>query len=132
MPTTLSLVSGGGQTGTVGEPLPTAPVVRVVDQFGAGMTGVTVTYTVALGGGNVGSPTGVTDGTGHASPAWTLGTVAGTANNRLDVTAAGIATALPITAGAQAGPVHQVTALAGDDQEGPGRGAAGAVARGSP
>jgi hypothetical protein len=75
-PTSITLVSGGGQTGIVGTALTTAAVVQVNAADGLGVPGVTVSFAPAPGG-HVGSASATTDASGRASTSLTLGTVAG-------------------------------------------------------
>ncbi|HEV2148759.1 MAG TPA: Ig-like domain-containing protein, partial [Longimicrobiaceae bacterium] len=65
-------------TGTVGSTLPTALAVRVLDDRGRAMGGVTVAWSVTAGGGAVDPATSVTDMEGVARASWTLGPSAGT------------------------------------------------------
>ncbi len=73
------------QAGTAGQPVSQPPSVKIVDQNGNGVQGVTVTFTVTAGGGTVsdGTNTGAsaslaTNAQGVATlSSWTLGTVAG-------------------------------------------------------
>jgi adhesin/invasin len=65
------------QTGTVATAV-TAPVVKVVDQFGNGVAGVIVDL-AATGGGTLGASKDTSDGAGLTSAgSWTLGNVVGT------------------------------------------------------
>jgi hypothetical protein len=74
---TLAPVSGNGQTATVGTALPESLVVRVTDEFGNAVAGVTVTWSATAGGGAV-SPSGTpTDAAGLAATSWTLGNAFG-------------------------------------------------------
>jgi hypothetical protein len=80
VPTALMLVSGNGQTGTVGQALPRPLVVKAVDLSGAGVPGVFVTWKVTGGGGGVNGDTtywGDTDQSGQAMVTLTLGRAAG-------------------------------------------------------
>lgn len=64
--------------------------VRVVDQSGNPVAGVTVAFTVVAGGGSCGPSTAVTDASGLASTTWTIGATAGASgsnNNELDAAA---------------------------------------------
>lgn len=76
-PTAISALSGMDQTGTVDQTLAAPIVVRVDDQNGVPMAAVSVSFTVAQGGGSLSSATGSTNENGQASTLWTLGTVAG-------------------------------------------------------
>ena len=72
-PTTLTIVSGDAQTGTVGQVLPAALIVRVANSDGDGLPGVDVAWTVASGGGIVGSASTTTNAQGQTSTTHTLG-----------------------------------------------------------
>jgi len=75
---TVTVVSGGGQTATVGTSLAAPVVLQVKDQSGSAMAGVVVTLSMGAGGGSVPSTQLTTDANGQVSVSWTLGTVAGT------------------------------------------------------
>jgi hypothetical protein len=69
----IRIVSGNNQSGQVGTRLGADLVVVVQDADGNPVSGVTVTWTVASGGGSV-APASVTTGAnGQASAEWTLG-----------------------------------------------------------
>lgn len=68
----LQVASGDNQTGTSQAQLPQPLVVRVVDGFGNGVAGVSVTWAVTEGGGSL-SAGGPTDANGYTSARWTLG-----------------------------------------------------------
>lgn len=74
-PASIQIVSGNGQTAAHGSTLPDPLCTSVLDAAGNFITGITVTYTVASGGGTIASPTApTTDGSGIAiSGHWTLG-----------------------------------------------------------
>ena len=81
----------------------TPPSVKLRDRTGAGVAGVTVTFSAAAGNGTVAGGTVVTDASGVATAgSWTMPATAGTA--RLDVSAPGVpqvtipATVLPAAA----------------------------------
>ncbi|MBK7785828.1 MAG: Ig-like domain repeat protein [Gemmatimonadetes bacterium] len=84
-PTTLAGRSAASQNGTVGQAVAAPPSVKVTDQNGNPVQGVTVTFSVAQGGGTVSDGTGsgptasvATSAQGVATlAAWTLGTTAG-------------------------------------------------------
>ncbi|MBI4543961.1 MAG: Ig-like domain-containing protein, partial [Gemmatimonadetes bacterium] len=85
---TVEKVAGDGQTAIVATAVAVAPKVRVLDSNGNPVTGATVTFAVASGGGSV---TGATQATGNDGTAavgsWTLGTTVGT--NTLIASASG-------------------------------------------
>jgi hypothetical protein len=74
-PSTIAVVSGNSQSGTVGTVLPAPLVVKVKDSYGNGVSGAAVTFSDTYGG--TFSPNPATSGaTGQASTAFTLPTVA--------------------------------------------------------
>lgn len=74
---TLTGLSGGGQSDTVGATLPAPYVVRLTDASGQPVAGATVTWTVVSGGGSIAPASTTTDANGEASATATLGTTAG-------------------------------------------------------
>lgn len=116
--TRVSAVSGNAQTGTVGQALADALVVRSEDQGGAPVPGASITFTVDNGNGTLSQSTATTDDEAHASTMWTLGTTSGTQQ----VTAA-IAEAVTgfavFGATAQAGPPTAIVKASGDNQIAP-------------
>jgi hypothetical protein len=92
-------------SGTVGSPVSPVPSVKVTDGSGNGVSGVTVTFAVTEGGGTVSGATPTTDGSGIATVgSWTLGTSAGSGNNKLTATASGLSgSPVTFTASAAAG-----------------------------
>ena len=80
----LDLVTGDGQTGTIKQPLPVNPTVRVVDAFENPVSGSNVTFTVETGGGSVAPSSVNSDSNGLASTTYTLGSSTGTGNNTMD------------------------------------------------
>ncbi len=74
-PASISKQSGDGGTAVVGTTR--ALEAKVVDANGNGVAGVTVSWTVASGGGSLSAPSSLTDGSGVASVIWTFGGTAG-------------------------------------------------------
>ena len=74
-PTIVQVVSGDGQYAPAGSSVAVPPTVRVTDEFGNPITGVTVTWVVRNGGGSVTPGTNVTDVDGVSRASWTLGDV---------------------------------------------------------
>ena len=111
---TLAAVSGGGQEGTAGAPLPQPVVVRAVDAFGNPVPDVVVTWAAANGGAV--TPSSTTDVSGQAGAMWTLGTTAGPQTATASVAGA---TGATFTARATADEPATVEVYAGDNQEGP-------------
>lgn len=97
-PVTLELRAGNNQTGQVGGNLANPLVVRVLDQHGNPVPGVTVNWAVASGGATLSSPTSQTDAQGQAQVVVTLPGAATTVT--VDATVNGIASAVSFTASA--------------------------------
>ena len=103
-------------SGTVGLPIAVRPAVLVNDAYANPVGGVTVTFTVTVGGGSTTGDTVVTNSLGHATVgSWILGTLAGA--NSLVAGIAGLP-GVTFTATGRAGPPASVTKLAGDGQTG--------------
>lgn len=112
-PTSIMLVSGGGQTGPVTSALAQPIVVEVKDADGRDVRGAVVTWSVTSGGGIVSAESTKTDGSGRAQVQWTLGGEAGV--SRLSATVTGVAP-MSITATAEPGAPASITILGGDNQ----------------
>jgi hypothetical protein len=95
----LALVRGAAPRGIAARPLVPAVQVRVTDRHGNPVAGVRIS--LRPGQGTVAERTAVSDSTGRAEAAWTLGPVAGL--QRLTVSAQGIEAPLDVTARAMAG-----------------------------
>jgi hypothetical protein len=111
----ISATSGGGQADTVRHALKNPLVVRVVDQFGNGIGGVTVTWTRA-GTGTLSATSSTTAADGSASVNYTLGTVVGT--ETITASAAGVATAATFTVQALPAAPSTIVAVSGSGQSG--------------
>ncbi len=78
------------QTASIGAPVPVNPAVVLKNSAGAPQSGITVSFSVASGGGTIQNRSAVTDSGGAASAGkWTLGSTAGT--QALTVSATGFA-----------------------------------------
>ncbi len=101
--------AGNGQSATVNTTVTTAPSVVVQDVSGNPVSGVSVTFAVATGGGSIQPVTpGLTNASGIAAlTSWSMGTVAGA--NTVTATS-GTLTGSPVTftATATAGPATQL------------------------
>ena len=75
--TTLTIVSGDQQTTTVGVALANPLVVRVNDQNGSGLSGVSVAWAIASGTGTLSATSSTTDTNGETQVTYTPGTDAG-------------------------------------------------------
>ena len=84
--TTSTISSGSNQTVLAGTAATAPLAIRVVDQNGAVMSGVSVTFAVAAGGGSLSSTSATTDAGGIASTLYTAGATAGTASVTASVT----------------------------------------------
>jgi len=77
-PSKVNVISGNGQSATVGMPVSNPLVVKVTNAGGAGINGLNVVWTIIEGGGTLSTATTVTDASGVTSlDNWTLGTTAG-------------------------------------------------------
>jgi hypothetical protein len=72
-PAQIVVVSGNGQRGIGGKPLPAPLVAKVTDTYGNGISGAAVTWAVASGGGAVTPGGGATAADGTVSAKATLG-----------------------------------------------------------
>lgn len=115
---TLTIVSGGNQSASVGSALPIKPSVKVVDQFGNAVSGATVTFAVTAGGGTITGGTQTTSTTGVATVTnWALGPTPGVNTVTATVTGTGV-TGNPatFTATGTVGAPSAVQKQAGDNQ----------------
>jgi Malectin domain/Domain of unknown function (DUF1929)/Glyoxal oxidase N-terminus/Bacterial Ig-like domain (group 1) len=103
---TITIVSGDGQTGTVGTTLSSPLVVLVKNSSGNPQSGVTVTFTVTGGGGTLSAGNAVTNASGQASTTLTLGKAA--LQNSVRATAANIGS-VTFTANATPGAPKRVS-----------------------
>ena len=77
VPTSMLKVSGDGQRGEAGSPLPDSLVTEVRDQGGTPIAGAAVSWSVSSGGGVIASSQDRTDEAGRAFAWWTLGDTEG-------------------------------------------------------
>ena len=103
--TTLSIVSGSGQSGEIGKPLTQPFVVGVLDQDGKPLQGTVVTFAVTAGGGRLLITSQSTDVYGQARTTLILGSRAG--RNSVMARAAGITQTQTFTATAIASPEEE-------------------------
>ena len=121
----IAVNAGNNQTAAPGASVPVAPAVKVTDGNGTALSGETVTFAVASGGGSITGASAVTNSTGIATlGSWMLGSTAGT--NTLTATLSG-ATGSPVTFTATAGSttcqtrsltVGQAIAVSGSSEQG--------------
>lgn len=74
--TSVSIISGNGQEGTVRQPLP-VPLTVAVTTSGAPNSGVSVTWSTSAAGGSLTPASVITGADGRASVNWMLGTTSG-------------------------------------------------------
>jgi adhesin/invasin len=111
------IVSGNNQTAPVGRLVPVAPTVQVRNAGGTPVPGVSVTFTVASGGGAVVGSRQITDASGTATVGgWFLGSTPGA--NTLTASAQGT-TPVTFTATAQAGQAVSMVAVSTTSQTAP-------------
>jgi adhesin/invasin len=114
VPTQIAVNGGDSQTAVAGAAVANAPSVIVKDANNNPVSGVSVTFAVASGGGSLTGATTTTNANGVATVgSWTLGTTMGT--NSLTATAGSIAP-VGITANGTAGGATQIAINAGDAQ----------------
>ena len=80
--TTVTVISGDGQTAEVGTLLPTQLGVRVTNSGGDPLVGKAITWTVESGGGSLAGPVSGTDAQGEAVNAYTLGAAPGSVSTK--------------------------------------------------
>jgi hypothetical protein len=114
--TAVQLVAGNEQTGTVGQQLATALVVRVNDQNGNPMSGLTVTFNATSGSGSVTAPSVQTGTDGQASTNWVLGTDAA-ATQQLQASVSGVSAPATFTATATPDVAAVISPDSGDNQQ---------------
>lgn len=105
VPSSMAVVSGDGQTATVGSALSERITVEVLDDQGAPVSGFTVSWSVTAGGGSVASASSTTGSDGRAGTTWTLG---GTAGTQTASASGGSGLSATFNATAEAGPPAQV------------------------
>src|SRR5947199_225433 len=115
---TMAKSSGDDLTGQVATRLQTPHVVLVSDANGNPVTGVTVTWAAASGGGSVDPATSTTDADGHAQTFRTLGILIGTQTTTATATIAGKDTTVTFSISATAAGASQMTPAGGDGQTG--------------
>src|SRR5438128_4615151 len=115
---TMVTSSGDNLTGQVATRLQTPHVVRVSDANGNPVSGVTVTWAAASGGGSVDPTTSTTDANGHAQTFRTLGILIGTQTTTATATIGGTATTVTFSISATAAGASRMTAAGGDGQTG--------------
>jgi Bacterial Ig-like domain (group 2)/IPT/TIG domain len=76
-PTAASAAGGDAQLQPASSTLPSPLVVRVVDQYGNGVPGEQVTFSVTAGGGSVNPTSATSDAMGDARTTWSLGATVG-------------------------------------------------------
>jgi hypothetical protein len=74
----LEIISGNDQDLVIGQTSAVQLIVRAVSQDATGAAGVTVNWTIAMGGGSLSAPSSVTDGAGAAAVNYTPGNTAET------------------------------------------------------
>ena len=115
-PVDLVLVSGGDQTGLVGDPLPESVVFESRDRHGNASGGAPVHFGVDVGGGSVDPEESTTGPGGEISVVWTLGSSLGPQAivGRIDG-----ASQTSVEAIAEPGPAATLDVVSGNGQVGP-------------
>jgi hypothetical protein len=113
-PAALTVISGANQTAAAGSALADALVVKVTDQYGNPVPGVTVNFSVTAGAASLSSATAATGSDGKAQVNVTLGTTPGAVT--ISASVAGIATPVTFTATATVGPAVPPSIVNGNNQ----------------
>ncbi|MCY3760407.1 MAG: Ig-like domain-containing protein, partial [Gemmatimonadetes bacterium] len=113
IPQTLTKVSGDEQKGLAEETLADPFVVLVLDKDGRPLSGTTVTFSVAAGGGTLSATTVLSDSSGRAISTLTLGTEPG--RNTVAVKAGELK---PVIFSATGQPIPGMFTIFGDEQQG--------------
>lgn len=114
-------VSGNNQTGKAGSRLPLPLVVRVRDQWDNAVPNFPVRFTVAAGGGTIDSlayKDVLSDSAGQAQVYLTLGTTAGTFNNKVTATGQGLTGSVEFFASATPDDPRRLVQVSGNGQVG--------------
>ena len=107
---TMSKSAGDGQTAAAGAAVAIRPAIKIVDQTGAAVSGISVTFAIASGGGSITGAATLTGADGIATVgSWTLGFTAGA--NTLTASAQGGVTGSPVTFTATASAANVATAM---------------------
>ena len=114
--TQIAVNAGNSQSATVGTAVTTLPSVIVNDGNNTPVSGVSVTFAVATGGGSVTGASATTNASGIATVgSWTLGTTAG--SNTLTATSGSLSgSPVTFTATGTAGAATQIAVNAGNSQ----------------
>lgn len=114
----LRLLSGNQQTGSVGAALAEVLTVKVVDAGGQPVAGATVLWQVRDGGGTINPPASTSSVSGLVAVTWTLGTTLG-ANKAVAILQGNyVRDSVVFTATAGVGPASQLTLVSGNGQTG--------------
>ena len=120
----INIVSGNNQSGAIGSTLADPFVVAIVDETGAPVAGATTIFRVTENNGTVTGPTSgravpvVTGADGLASATLTLGTWAGSGNNKVEVTSTGVDGSVIFTASGLQNPPVSIYVAQGGQQRG--------------
>lgn len=114
----IEIVSGDGQFGVGGKPLPNPFVVRVLDAQGAPASGVTVNWAVRSGGGSLQANTSTTDAQGRAQMLATLPSELGAVQRVVAKTAALADSAVFTSTVYSSGEPASIAVASGDNQVG--------------
>jgi adhesin/invasin len=117
--TSITMISGNNQSGTVGEPLSLPLIVRVINDKNAPANNYPVDFQITSGSATLETQTTLTvmtDAEGLARAPVTLGTTAGTIT--IGARTAPLTTVIVFTAHAKSGTAHRLSALSGFSQSG--------------
>lgn len=115
-PAAMAVLSGNGQSATVGTALAAPLVVKVRDTFGNLVAGATVKWQVLSGSGTLAALVSTSDASGHASVAYKVGNVPAT--ETVKATLDGTSITATFTATATLGPAAAIAIVSGNGQTG--------------
>lgn len=121
----INIISGNNQSGTISSTLPDPLVISVTDKNNSPVSGATVVYSIIENNGilSIGDSSGrtvsaVTDSNGTAQAVFTLGTWAGSGNNKIEVSAAGVEDKVIFTESGEPKPPAAIYVAQGGQQRG--------------
>jgi hypothetical protein len=116
MASTLTVVSGGGQSAPAGSPFTNAFQVKATDSQGNPVSGATITFSVISGGGQVNPVTVMTDAAGLAQTQIIAGSVGGTNVDVFQAALGGTMATVQVTDTVEAAGVAVLRVVSGSGQ----------------
>lgn len=121
----INIISGNNQSGPVGSTLPDPLIISVTDKSNSPVPGATIIYKIIENNGTLTASSSIgrsvsaaTDSNGMAQAVLTLGTWAGSGNNKIEVSAAGVEDNVIFTESAESKPPSEIYVAQGGQQRG--------------